>query len=396
MVSMLLLIEVVMSCRLIKGYRALGVVRAGKVTNKPFYAEIPCQVQTGNLLIPVTIGAQSYWYVFDTGAHFSVTDSIRKLNRFKNKMTVQLGSSNKLKTNVSVTQIDQLQTAGVTFKHIGAFVLDFEQAPRIRCLTNGGLFGSSVIRKYVWQIDYDRQKIVATDQLSKLNLPANALRIPVNLDKRGFPFVTLQVNGQPIRFLFDLGFGGLFSLPEATAQAFVKGKIIERTGIGSEGTHGSVQETVKIALLDSIGLSQAVWRNVAVSYSKSSTYPLVGAELAKYYLITLDLSHEVIYLTPRATLQPKQEGFAHFGLSLTYQVGKVMVDALYGPSPAQQAGIEVGDEITRINGQAVHYSGYCDCLLASNALLKSVDRITLTVRKKDVEQTVELTKRRLL
>jgi hypothetical protein len=311
-------------------------------------------------------------------------------------MTVQLGSSNKLKSDVAVTQIGQLQTAELTFKDIGAFVLDFKQPSQIHCLTNGGLFGTTIIRKYVWQIDYDRQKIVATNQLSKLHLPATALRVPVNLDKRGFPFINLQVNGQPIRFLFDLGFGGLFSLPEATAQSLVKGNTIERTGIGGEGIYGSVQETVKIALLDSIGLSQARWRNVAVSYNKSSTYPVVGAELAKYYLITLDFANAVLYLTPRVSPQPKPEGFSHFGLSLTYQAGKVVVDGLYESSPAQRAGIQLGDEITRINGKAVNYSDYCDCLFTSNALLRSADQVTLTVRKKNVEQTIALTKRRLL
>lgn len=138
-------------------------------------------------MVPVTIGRESYWYVFDTDAHFSITDSIRRFNHFDNKMTVQIGSSNKLKANVAVTKINQLQTAGLTFERVGAFVLDFTQASRIRCLINGGLFGSTIIRKYVWQIDSDRLKIVATDQLGKLNLPTNALRI--NLIQRQFDVI---------------------------------------------------------------------------------------------------------------------------------------------------------------------------------------------------------------
>lgn len=392
----MLLLQGLLSCSLMKGYRALSIVRSGKATQKSFYAEIPFQERMGNILIPVTIGQQTYSYIFDSGAHFSLTDSIRKLNQFKQKLTVQLGSANQSKSTVAVTQIDKLEAAGLAFKKVGAFVLDFNQAPRIRCLTNGGLFGSSVIRKYVWQVDYNRKKIIATDQLSKLHLADNTIRIPVSLDKRGYPFIHLQVNGQPVRFLFDLGFGGLLSLPEVTAQQYVRGPIIERAGIGSEGAHGSLQETMKFALLDSVRLNQLVWYNVAISYAKSNNYPLVGAELAKYYLITMDFRNKALYLSPLANHPFKPEGFTHFGLSLSYQAGKVIVEAVYGSSPAQQAGIQVGDEITAIDGQKISYSTYCECFFTSNDQLATAKRIELTIRNQGTERTVELVKRRLL
>ncbi|WP_128544533.1 aspartyl protease family protein [Larkinella soli] len=392
----LLLLQGLFSCSLLKGYRALSIVRAGEASRKTFYAEIPFQERMGNLLIPVTIGQETYNYIFDSGAHFSVTDSIRRLNHFNQKLTVQLGSANQLKSKVAVTRIDQLKTAGIAFKKVGAFVLDFDQAPRIRCLTHGGLFGSSLIRKYVWQIDYQRKKIIATDQFSKIHLPQNTIRIPVSLDKRGFPFIHLHVNGQSVRFLFDLGFGGLFSLTEGVARQLVRGPVIERTGVGSEGAHGSLQETMKIALLDSVRLNQLVWHKVPVSYAKSNNYPLVGGELAKYYLITMDFSHQALYLSPLENQPPRPEGFAHFGLSLTYRTGKVQVEAVYGSSPAQQAGLQVGDEITAIDGRPIRFSTFCECFFSSNALFATAKRIELTIRQGGSERTVELVKRRLL
>ncbi len=347
-----LLTTLLSGCTTLKSYRALHLVQTAHASQQGVCQEFSCEDEAGFITVPVRIGTHTYRYIFDTGAYaLTVTDKVITENQFSSAQAGSLGSSNQVRSNVKVTVVDTLRLGGLQFTDVGAFNLNFDQSPSIRCLTDGGLIGTSLIGKYIWQIDLARKKIIVTDELSKVPNLANAVKLPVSFDKRGLPFITIRINGQPEKVLVDMAGSGFLTLTQATAKKYVgDGNVLQLDGAQSEGTNGTKSTTLHMMVVKSVELELFTLTNQSVIFLSDSKYSLLGNDLLKHYLLTLNYPARELYLTPIPDHQ-RPEGFETFGFALTCQTNKTVIGTLCQDSPAWKAGLHLGDQVRAVDDQ---------------------------------------------
>lgn len=374
-----------------KDKEILDLINTAKADNKNFYCEIPFDFRNGWIVIKVKIGKDTYDYIFDTGGYNNITTEIAGRNNFPVLTTQVVGSANGIKNNFDIVQVDSLQIGEMVFRNIAALKFP-ELPPTMKCTINGALIGASIIKNYIWQIDYPRRKIIVTDQPAKITGLENAIRIPVTFNKRLMPYINAKFNGRTETIMFDLGSSSSFTMTEKKARRYCKDKkVIEIVGSGSEGGNGLLRETVKIMNIDSVQIGPLQLKDQPVVFTPSVQELLIGAPIIKQYIITLRFADNELYFSPIPRKDTTQ-GMESFGLALEYKEGKVVVGSLYKGLPADRAGLQLDDEIKNINGKAPHFKDYCECRNYMYEFLRTQNNITLSVLRNGHEQTMSLKK----
>lgn len=360
----------------------LAIVNSGDLAAKDFYEEITYEDRFGYLIVPVTIGDGNYEYIFDTGGYNTLTSEIMDSNQLTPVMEVQVGSSNQLKSKVVIAKIPVLSLSGVEFTNVGAFNFDFDDSPQITCYTNGGLIGKSVIEKAIWQINAIDKKITVTDDIGKLQHLDNAFRIRVSLDKTLNPFIKAKINGKTETFLLDFGYGGLLSLTEKTGRKYAAPNTVEIEGEGAVGANGVVHETTYLTPLQRFSIGDAHTGRQVAYHAASNNYNLIGSELTKYFIVTLNFRDRELYLTPIAEAH-LPDPVSTFGFDLNRSEQGIYVSKLFKGLSADQAGLRLNDTILSVNDDALDGYSYCDFYLHIKRLFNEADEIRLGVKREN-------------
>jgi hypothetical protein len=358
----------------------LRIANAAQIGISEFYQEIPFVDKGGYFIIPVKIGVETYNYIFDTGGYNTVTTEIMNRNTLPELMQVTVGSANQLKSKVKLSKIPRLYLGNIPFNGVGVFNFDFEESPVIKCYTDGGLLGKGVIKECVWQIDYENKVIRLADRVDKMPGLENSMKLNVELDNVFNPFVKVKINGQLEKFLLDFGYGGFISLTEKTAAKISFGAVTEINGEGTIGANGVNYEKTYAVKLNQLRIADCNFHHPVAFYSKSNNYNLIGSEIAKHFIVTLDFRNKVILLTP--VKDTEEEIFRTFGFDLNLRGDRIYVNRIYKGLSADKKGLLLNDEISGINGQGLNPSGSCDRLFEARQLFRQAEsEINLEIKR---------------
>lgn len=356
----------------------LSIANSAKLVSKNFYDEIPFSDKLGYFTIQVKIDTSSYEYIFDTGGYNTVTTKIMDNAKLPTLMEVEVGSSNKIKSKIKLSKVPLLQIGKAQFENVGVFNFDFSASPVINCYTNGGLIGKSVIGEAVWQIDYKKSVIRVSDNLAKMPNLDNSEKIKIELDKTLNPFLKLTINGKEEKFLLDLGYGGLVALTEKTATSLKLNNVLTIEGESNVGANGVVKEKTYVTLLENLKIGNSELKNQVAYYSKSNNYNVIGSELTKYFVITLNLKDKELILTP---YNDTESSFRTFGFGINLDTNKIYVATIYTELNAQKAGLLLFDEIIAFNGKQLNEPPLCDRYFYVNNILKTEQVILLKIKR---------------
>lgn len=360
--------------------------------NKDFLFEIPFEYRNNQIIIQVTIGNQAYDYIFDTGGYNDITDDIQKKNNFPVLTTQTVGSSNGIKSKINLVKVDSLKIGGLVFQDIAALQMNFDNSPVIKCTINGALIGASIIKNYVWQIDFSRKKIIVSDQLSKIPFLNQAFRIPVTFNRRLMPFIEAKLDGKKETFMFDLGSSTLFSLTQKTALKYISTKqVTEINGSRSEGGNGLLVQTAKLFKADSIEIGAIKFHNKPFLYSQAGEENIIGNPIIKNFIITLNLKDDELYLFPIPGTH-LTDGWNSFGFRADYTEGKVLVTTLFKELSADKAGLKINDEIIAVNGQKIECKNYCDCLITLTKMFEENTKLVLDIKNRQTTKEITVIK----
>ncbi len=373
----------------------LKLVNSVKLMNTEFYQEIDFQDKFGYFIIPVKIGNGTYQYIFDTGGYNTLTSEIMDTNELPNLMEVETGSSNQIKSRIALTKIPTLTIGGVNFKEIGAFNLDFEESPQIKCYTNGGLIGKSIIKEAIWQINEKEKKIILTDNLGNLKNLENAIKIKVKFDKLFNPFIKVKVNDNMKSFLLDLGYGGFISLTEKEGVNLESKETIEIIGEGVVSANGILKESMFIKNIESFKIGQFDLPNQEAYYSKSNNYNLIGTGLTEHFIVTLNFKEKELYLKPIQKTE-KVKFKKSFGFDLNKKESNIYVSKIFKNLPADKAGLKLNDIVVSINGKEFNEKSYCDFYDFTRELLKGNETIMLQIKRENKIHAIEIIKSDLI
>jgi len=371
----------------------LKIANAANVGLTDFYEEISFVDRGGYFIIPVTIGSKTYDYIFDTGGYNTVTTEIMTENQLPELMKVTVGSSNQIKSKISLSKIPRLHVGDISFTDVGVFNFDFDDSPIIKCYTNGGLLGKGVIRQSVWQIDYQNKIIRLADNVKKMPNLENSVKLKVELDKVFNPFIHVEIDGRTQKFMLDFGFGGFISLTERTANEYKFATTIETDGEGTIGANGVNKESMFISKLTNVRIAGQNLDNQVALYSKSNNYNLIGSEIAKYFIVTLNFIEKELLLTPitKASIDP----FKSFGIDMNMDEKDIYVSRIYKGLDGEIKGLQLKDKIISVNEVTVDSLNICDSYFKLRETLHQMESLTIKINRDNVEKEFKLEKAEL-
>ncbi len=336
--------------------------------------EIPFEFERNKILIPVRVnGSEPISFILDTGAPIAVL----------------LGSE--LLKSLDVNIIGEAQIAGaggddpatvqlagdVTFDISGIEITNGTMAMgvgegKMAHFGTTGVIGLPVFKNCVVEFDFQKH-ILRLHRPEAFTYSGRGMVLPLKFSTHGsFPYVTTKVSidgGAPVpaSMVIDTGAGLALSLavdsdddlhmPEKTVHSIM--------GWGASGVIRG--HTGRIT---SLSLGDFVLENVITNFPDagdmhaitSSEEPdgivrngLIGVKVLKRFHVIFD------YANARVILEPNSDFSDPFNYNTTglvpmpwaHQAESLEVADVIGESPAEAAGIEIGDHITAIDGQPV-------------------------------------------
>ena len=157
--------------------------------------------------------------------------------------------------------------------------------------------------------------------------------------------------------------------------------------------HGFVQEGLIRTRVDTINIGPLVLADAIVDTRASHPSNVLGSEILKQYNVLFDLTGGAAYFVRRTPFTPRPQAPRSFGFSFDSADDHVRIGALYRNSAAEQAGLQSGDIVLRMNGTALAFTDYCHFI--QDFELADQERIELVLLRDGREWAVDLEKKPL-
>lgn len=244
-----------------------------------------------------------------------------------------------------------------------------------------GIIGYSLLSRYILKINYDSLKIDICSH-GTLKYPRGGYLLK--------PYInTLPVHSARIkddytintRFLHDVGAGVCLMLSKEfvddSAILRKKRKLYPKEG---EGVGGSI--TMNMTVVKELKIGPYRFRNVPTyvfsdDYNVTS-YPylagLIGNDLLRRFNVIFNYQKKDIHLVPNSHYREPFD-YSYSGIELYYLEDKIEIGNIAKGSPAEEAGIQVGDIVVGVNNNfSQNFNQYKTALQATHEKLKLVLR----------------------
>jgi len=340
-------------------------------------------------------GKGPYTFIVDTGGHALVSPHLVSEVGLKTVGSAAMSGTGDKTAASGFTRIDEIALGAVRMRDQLGFTAEVYE-PAIEGIRVDAMVGFELFRRFAVQIDYGRQELTITDP--KHFQPAGAGTAIPFVFYDHLPMVTGLIADFPARFDIDTGSRSEVDITGPSASAH---QLSERfphgvhavTGWGVGGPARSNVIRLPSLTLGAVRIDKPVAglsENKGGSISDPNYDGNIGSGLLKRFVVTFDYAHQTMYLKP-ATPAPVDAGtFDRSGMWINAgPQGYVVTDVTPG-GPAAQAGIEVGDIITTLNGSPARFEGLSDArlLLRSRA---AGTRIELTLQRARVSRKATLT-----
>lgn len=284
-----------------------------------------------------------------------------------------------------------LHFPGLTVDSLSFHVNNYEVLTSVYGEKIDGIMGYSFLKRYIVKIDFDSMMIEVYEP-GIMKYPSRG-----HILKPSFTSIPLQVLQIKDRrkllhnFYFDTGAGLCFLMSERyAADSGVLKKKRKPKLTQAEGMVGRLQ--MRLTVIKELKLGPYRFRNVPTYLYKDDynilSYPfsggLLGNELLRRFNMTLNYGQREIHLLPNSHFNENFD-YAYTGLGMYFLDGRIMVEDVIPGSPADKAGIKVGDVIIAVaNNISNNIQTY------KNLLLVSHQRIRVIVSRNEVVRELVL------
>lgn len=338
----------------------------GAVQNTDFKAEIPFTYIDERISVQSKINDfdGEYTFILDTYAPCMVRESLIKIISLDTlDLTDQMGKQLEGSMMKPLFPIYRTISLGeVVFKDIGAMVMREDEGNPFLQVLGDGLIGANLLKCCVWQIDFQRMKIVMTDQIEKLDHLANAILVPFRpVSLQQSPNIQVTLNDEDaINVQFDTGSKGFLTFSSASLLSLVdsgEAVALRRRSVSPIKKPDIDIEIYHLAQLKTLKIGEKTFNDLPVGVykaedEKETARGNIGIEFMKHFIVTIDWPKKQLYLTPIKG-QELKHNIRTFGLTYGYFDGAVRVASIYEGSDAEKKGIKIGDPVIEINGHRV-------------------------------------------
>ncbi|QQQ28888.1 aspartyl protease family protein [Chryseobacterium indoltheticum] len=291
--------------------------------------------------VKVNINGKIYQFLFDSGAPTVISTSIYSELNLKKKHRSKVTDSKKNKQEQIFTVIPEMKIDQITFKSIGAIVMDLKGI-EFECLKIDGIIGANQMAKLFWRINYSENLLEATKDLTNFSKEGYETVFSFDPKPQKTPVIKAQILDEKINLTFDTGFTGTFRISSTEYDPTnAKVKSVETYGTASVGAFGAGKhESSYYFKPEKVLLDEQKFEDEIVSTGSSS---LLGNEFLKKFRFIMDWKNNKIYLNRIKNYPAKLESFG-FGYRFIDQKAKVVL--LFS---GNDVPLKIDDEILSIN-----------------------------------------------
>ena len=338
----------------------------------------------GNSLPMITLllsDGQLHKFVVDTGAPSSVIDSdVAKDLRLPIETVTFAGGSKYLLVKTpanfgpSVFQLPQLPL----------ILTDLREFRKVDPSLHG-ILGTNVLDFFALAFDFSRQQLTFIPGGNVAGTPQElqgAHMLPL-LSRDDHWWVEGSLDGLPVHFILDTGADSIAVEDPALLASFKPVRSIEGlpTIILVDESTRSMRVATKLLRLHRLTVGDMTLVDPVVQFvprREKTTYNSLGIAFLQRYRVVLDFPAKKMYLAPDLAFQEAALKYIGTGAQFVKEGERVFVSKVTTPSPAQAAGLVVGDEVMTWGGQPV--KKLTEAALQLFAQSKAGAEITLTFR----------------
>jgi hypothetical protein len=295
-------------------------------------------------------------FIFDSGAVNSITPDTAQQLGLKVEWGfggVGMGNSS---FDVGRTQISSIQIGGVTLRNHTFSVVALPYV-----VTHGlqpgivGTLGYELLKELAVEIDYDHKTLALTEGQS-FRYTGHGIAVPFFF-RGAQPVVKGTIDGISGTFQIDTGSDASLSLfaPFVKRNALTQRLSAHLQGFAGEGLGGPEtayfvrSQTLSLGGVQVHYLVTELLEDTGGIGAEGEDSGNVGTGTLKQFNITFDYPHHTLYFEKNANFgQP--DVFNRSGLAIQIKPEGPVIASVLEDSPAEEAGILVGDSITAIDG----------------------------------------------
>lgn len=354
----------------------VGIERTAPVSSVPF------QTRVRKFYLDASVNGETREFIFDTGSPTILSRQLADALGLEIVGRNTGRDANGTPVTMDFAIIDRLTLGDVTFTRVPVLIHDFSGLATGACLIDGGVIGSEILPGSAWRIDAAAGRLEIAESAAALAPLETVLSAP--LHDFGYPHAPVldyALGEIADKALFDTGSEEEVVLFHEVADSrparahIVRGSVV--TGQGSEGEsaggRSENRELVRFSLEDfRIGETSP---GPVRATTRAAPPSLVGAGMTDRFIVTLDYPGAAFTLSPRNAPAPER---VEPGFALAFAGEGVEVVQVFQGSPADEAGLRLGDRVTAIDGRALRSDG-CEDVLWLMSEYSEADGGALTV-----------------
>ena len=284
-----------------------------------------------------------------------------------------------------------LHLPGLDVENLDFHINDYEILTNVYGVRIDGIIGYSFLSRYIMKIDYDvnmlevwKMGIIKYPRQGYLMKPAISSIPIVNATIKD----ALSIDGS---FYFDTGAGLCLLLSQdfATDKGVIK-KGRKMTLTQAEGLGG--KKTMFVTIVKQVKFGPFKFRKVPTHIFKDefnvTSYPvlggLIGNDLFRRFNMVLNYSKKEIHLLPNSHYEEPFD-YSYTGMGIYFINGDILVEDVLAGSPAEKAGLKIGDRILAVDKNFTN-----NIQVYKNMLQNPGSRLNLIVIRDGIPITISL------
>jgi hypothetical protein len=331
-------------------------------------AVIPFKLHGSMIVAELTVdGSDPVAFIFDTAAGGTIisariADRLHIIGEDAVSREGATGAAQILRSTKHIVSVGDL-----TLRNVTLGIAELDHIDRRLGMRIDGVIGWAILSQYAVRLDYDTMQIEIYD----------TKRFDYSLDVQGYD---VEVTGTVVfinvtvafkrgatftgRVMVDTGSGGSISFNTPFSR---ENDLLTEIGCNYERVTQSLStesSRIFIAMLSGLSIGRHEFAGVPASIAFAETGALswprvigiLGNGILKRFNMFIDLQQQRIFLEPNWLYHEVFEvNCSGLELVMDDTLHKVIVDHVYVTSPADEAGLKVGDEIVQIDGARASY-----------------------------------------
>jgi PDZ domain-containing protein/aspartyl protease len=300
-------------------------------------------------------GKGPFGFILDTGGHDILTPEAAKSIGLVLEGAGSSGGSGEGRVAEKYARVSRVEIGGMTMRDQTFTVLPLsydtvEQGPRQPL---GGILGLEIFERFAARLDYPA-KTLTLEPLETFVHYGSGSRVPLYFNDDE-PLVGASMNGHVGDFGIDTGntgsliVQGRWAEREGLTSTLEKGYEVVSSGMGGESRNWITRVDMDLAGVHFRGIIGSYSNDKGGAFASIVEAGNIGNDILSNFILDFDYGRGVLWFDHVEKPAPPRSG--HAGLSaVKNQPAEFRVVRVTPKSPAEDAGVHVGDEITAVNG----------------------------------------------